>query len=127
VNFSLRPLISSRPGRVLAWLAWLLLVASPLQGAPSSDQAGMPHHVHAAVVDGGHGHATPAAGHDCCVQAHGLSVPDACHCASTCSSTLPAIAIALLERLAPSAPLVAPSPVHAPHGVHDQLLRPPAV
>jgi hypothetical protein len=126
VNFSPRHLIRSRPGRVLAWLAWLVLAVSPLQSGPSGDWVGMSHHAHAAAVNQGHAHTVTAAAHDCCAPSHGLPLQDACHCASMCASTLPAMALARLDRVAPAAPLVALHAVHAPRGVHSRLLRPPA-
>ena len=125
-----RHLLRSRPCRVVAWLAWLILVVSPLQAAPSNSVAGMMSHEHAASIDHVHGHAAlTMADDDCCAQSHlaGLSLQGACHCASMCASTLPAMAIARLDRVAPAVPLVALRPIHAPRGVHTRLLRPPAV
>jgi hypothetical protein len=123
-----RHLMRSQPCRVVAWLAWLLLVVSPLQAAPSNSMAGMLHHGHSATVVHDQGHAAPMVADDCC--AHpllpGQPGSGACHCASMCASTLPAMAIARLDRVAPAAPLVTSHPVHAPRGVHTRLLRPPA-
>lgn len=89
---------------------------------------GMMNHDHAASIEHGQGHAAPMMADDCCSPSHlaGLSLQGACHCASMCASTLPAMAIARLDRVAPAVPLVALRPVHAPRGVHTQLLRPPA-
>lgn len=121
----------SRPCRVVAWLVSLLLVASPLQAAPSHGMAGMLHHDHghAASVVHDPGHAAPTVADDCCAQPllPGQAGSDACHCASMCASTLPAMAIARLDRVGPAAPLVTSHPVHAPRGVHTRLLRPPAI
>ena len=65
---------------------------------------------------------------DCCAQPHvpGQTAPDMCHCASMCASTLPAMAITRLDRVAPAVPLLALHSVQAPRGVRTQLLRPPA-
>lgn len=125
--FSRHPL-RSRPCRVVAWLAWLILVVSPLQAAPSSSLMGMMSHGHAASIEHGQRHAVPTMADDCCSQSYlaGLSLQGACHCASMCASTLPAVAIARLDRVAPAVPLVTLRPVHAPRGVHTRLLRPPA-
>lgn len=125
--FSPQPL-RSRPCRVVAWLAWLILVVSPLQAAPSSSSMGLMSHDHAASIEHGHEHAALTMADDCCSQSHlaGLSLQGACHCASMCASTLPAMAIVRLDRVAPTVPLVVLRPVHAPRGVHIPLLRPPA-
>lgn|SRR5574337_963340 len=128
----LRHLIHSRPGRAMAWLAWLVLVASPVYGAPAPVLAGTAHgaHVVSLVSDVGHAgqHAAAQSADHCCKGMHpdGHADAAACQCASLCATTLPAVVAAMPGRMAPAAPPASPGPVSAPQGTHVRLLRPPA-
>ncbi|HEY8587007.1 MAG TPA: hypothetical protein VIL60_09815 [Rhodanobacter sp.] len=125
-------LIHSRPGRAMAWLAWLVLVASPVHGGPSALLGGSAHGAHVAslVSDVGHAgqHAAVETADHCCMDMHpdGHAASGGCQCASLCASTLPAVAALIPGRMAASDPPASPGPVSAPPGAHVRLLRPPA-
>ncbi|MFC5437774.1 hypothetical protein ACFPME_14520 [Rhodanobacter umsongensis] len=118
--------------RVMAALAWLILVATPVHGSPRAAMGVMPrcdHAVFAAHAIVHDDHPAAAAGADVCCDKHdaGGRVPhEACPCTSPCASALPAASITGLIRVAPEAPLAAPRRIDAPRGVHAPLLRPPA-
>ncbi|MEO7052758.1 MAG: hypothetical protein ABI128_13945 [Rhodanobacter sp.] len=128
MSSTLRQSPGLRRCRVLAWLAWLVLVISPLQAAPLNSPAIAVGHDHAASSVHGQGHATLMVADDCCPSPHvpGQPARDLCHCASVCASTLPAVSITRLDRVAAAVPMVALLSVPAPRGVHTPLLRPPA-
>lgn len=128
----LRQLIHSRPGRAMAWLAWLVLVASPVYGAPAPVPGGSAHggHVVSLVSDEGHPgqHAQAQPVDHCCMDLHpdGHADPGACQCASLCASTLPDMVAVTPGRIAAAAAPAWRGSVSAPQGTHVRLLRPPA-
>lgn len=116
--------------RVLAWLAWLMLALTPAYGAPggtlgdaqgvSQTSAMMPMADHAAPD-------MAAMTTDCCPgqSPHTHDAMGSCHCAATCASVLPVLA--MLE-LAPASMHGMPVPRHgtmAPSVTRSPPLRPP--
>jgi hypothetical protein len=134
----LRQLIHSRPGRAMAWLAWLVLVASPVYAAPVPVPVPVPvsggsaHGAHVASLVRDLGHASqPAQAQPvdhCCMDLHpdGHAAGGGCQCASLCASTLPAMAAVVPGRIAAAAAPAWRGSVSAPQGTHVRLLRPPA-
>jgi hypothetical protein len=127
---SLRHLARTPHLRVLAWFAWLMLALAPAHGAPggmvgdahdmSPTSSMMPMADHAA-------HAMSAMADDCCTgQApHTHDAMNSCHCAATCTSVLPALA---MPELAPAAMHAMSVPRHgamAPSVTRSPPLRPP--
>ncbi|MEO8999899.1 MAG: hypothetical protein ABI227_09880 [Rhodanobacter sp.] len=125
--------LGSQSFRVMAWLAWLMLVALPVHGAPP-DMMGGPHsagHVSSVTQDAAHcqHHASVkvdrcCGDHDdhCC---HGSI--NACQCVTVCSSALPVTAMTLPMSVMPDAQPSALLRIAAPSVVHAPPLRPPAV
>ncbi|MEY2170234.1 MULTISPECIES: hypothetical protein [unclassified Rhodanobacter] len=125
--FSLRQLARSRRLRVMAALAWLLLVvnaAMPMAmpaGSPNrvahalagthTGQAAMPH----TACDGGHA--------GCC---GGQLAPD-CHCAAMSGGLLLPVFAAMPDAMAMAVVPDRPLPRHAPSPTASPPLRPPAV
>jgi hypothetical protein len=129
MSFPLRQLSHSRPCLALAWLAWLLLLVSPLQAAPMAMAAGVAQGGHAAMAQHGELAADADVADDCCA-AQPLPAGDvaqhACHCAAWCGSALPAWALPMPDRVAMQTPRATPRSPFMPHGVYVRLLRPPA-
>jgi hypothetical protein len=122
----LRQVVRTPPLRVLAWLAWLLLAASPVFAAPvgvggahDGPAASMPKVDHAA-------HDGSAVTADCCSTpgVPGHAATD-CHCPATCASALPALAMVEMPLVRVA---VTPPPRHgamAPDQLRSPPLRPP--
>lgn len=127
---SLRHLARTPHLRVLAWLAWLMLAVTPVYGTPDGmagdSHASAPAASAMAMADHA-AHDMSAMLADCCAtQAlHDHGSMNNCHCAATCVSVLPTLA---MMELAP-APIDALSvPRHgqtAPDVLRSPPLRPP--
>jgi hypothetical protein len=117
---------------MMAMLAWLILVMTPLSGTSGAAIGAMSHADHAVCAEHAVAHVDHpafAAGAGACCDHHdagGCVAHHACPCASPCASALPAMAMTGLMRVAPGAPLRGPRRIDAPRGVHSPLLRPPA-
>lgn len=129
---SLRQLARTPHLRVLAWLAWLMLALTPAYGAPGgtmNDAHGV-HQTSTAMTMTMADHAEPdlaAMTSDCCAgqSPHTHDAMGSCHCAATCASVLPVVA--MLE-LAPASMHAMPVPHHgtmAPSVTRSPPLRPP--
>lgn len=129
---SLRQLVRTPHLRVLAWLAWLMLALTPAYGAPDGtmDDAHGVHQTSTAMTMTMADHAAPdmaAMMSDCCPgqSPHTHDAMGSCHCAATCASVLPVVA--MLE-LAPASMHAMPVPhqgTMAPSVIRSPLLRPP--
>jgi hypothetical protein len=125
----LRQLARSPHFRVMTWLAWLMLAFAPVHAAPGSlmgMSAALGQGTHLAHVTDHMHHTMPVKAHCCGDQDHGdHGTANACHCAATCGTALPAMAMAGLAPMASTIlhvslrQAVAPKPMHAPP------LRPP--
>ena len=116
--------------RVLAWLAWLVLAASPVVGMPVEMLDGAPPVAHgtAQVHTMGHGQATSASVDDCCHEPLLLTGQHAdpdCRCAGVCCSALPVMALAPLTPFALADRPVSRLAGSAPAFVRAPPLRPP--
>ncbi len=117
--------------RVMAWLAWLMLAVAPVHAAPGGMMGMGPavdHSVHQAQMSDQMHHITPAKAECCDGQddaGHGTT--NACHCAATCGTALPVMAMAALSPVAPAAMPVPLGIVVAPKLMHAPPLRPPLV
>jgi hypothetical protein len=112
----------------MAWLAWLMLAVAPVHAAPGGMMGMAPAADHAAqqAQASDHAHHTKA---ECCDgQDHaGHGTTNACHCAATCGTALPVMAMAALSPVALVAVPVPLGLVVAPKLMHAPLLRPPLV
>ncbi|WP_077442582.1 hypothetical protein [Rhodanobacter sp. C01] len=128
---TLRHLVRLPHLRVMAWLAWLMLAMAPVHAAPG----GMPdmapaagHAAHQAHMSDGMHHAMPVKSECCDGQDHAdHGTMNTCHCAATCSTVLPVMAMTLLSAVAPAVLHVASLRVIAPKLAHAPPLRPPLV
>lgn len=115
--------------RVMAWLAWLMLALAPVHATPG----GMPgmvsvidHSVHLPQMSDQMHRAMPVKAECCDGQDHaGHGMTNTCHCAATCGTVLPVMAMTLLSAVAPAVLHVASLPVRAPRVTYTPLLRPP--
>lgn len=127
---SLRHLARTPHLRVLAWLAWLMLTVTPVYGAPAGmtgDAHGMGQTSPMMQMADHSAHDMSAMTADCCTgqAAHGHDMTGSCHCAATCASVLPVLAMA---ELAPPSMDAMPVPRHgavAPSVTRSPPLRPP--
>jgi hypothetical protein len=115
----------------MAWLAWLMLAVAPLHAAPSGMRGMAPavdHGVHLAQMSDHVHHAMPAKVDCCGDQDHaGHGTTNACHCAATCGTALPVMAMAALLPVAPAVLHAPRRMVIAPKLMHAPPLRPPLV
>lgn len=127
---SLRQLARTPHLRVLAWLAWLMLALTPAYGAPGGtmDDARGVNQTSAMMPTADHAAPDMAAmTSDCCAgqSPHTQDAMGSCHCAATCASVLPVVA--MLE-LAPASMHATPVPhqgTMAPSVTRSPPLRPP--
>jgi hypothetical protein len=115
--------------RVLAWLAWVMLALAPVHAAPGgmSGMAPAVGHVAQMVPMSDQMHYTMPTKAECCDgQDHaGHGTTNACHCAATCGTVLPVMAMTLLSAVSPAVLHIASLPVTAPKLAHAPPLRPP--
>ncbi|OOG56836.1 hypothetical protein B0E48_12175 [Rhodanobacter sp. C03] len=115
----------------MAWLAWLMLAVAPVHAAPGGMMGMAPAAGHAAHLAqaSDHAHHTMSAKAECCDgrdhAGHGTT--NACHCAATCGTALPVMAMATFPPVAPAAMPVPLGLVVAPKLMHAPPLRPPLV
>ncbi|WP_460876975.1 hypothetical protein [Rhodanobacter koreensis] len=114
---------------MLAWLAWLMLALAPVHAAPGGMPGMVPvvdHGVHLAQMSDQMHHAMPTKAECCDGQDHaGHAMTNACHCAATCGTVLPVMAMPLLSAVSPAVLHIASLPVTAPKLAHVPPLRPP--
>jgi hypothetical protein len=113
--------------RVLALLAWLMLALMPVHGAPGGmmDES---HGMNQAMSMADHGvHDMTTMTADCCAgqTPHDHAATGSCHCAATCASVLPALALAGLAPLRMEAMVVPRHGAMAPSVQRSPPLRPP--
>lgn len=113
----------------MAWLAWLMLALAPVHAAPGRMPGMAPaadHGVHLAQMPDQMPHAMPVKAECCDGQDHtGQGTTNTCHCAATCGTVLPVMAMTLLSAVAPAVLHVASLRVIAPKIAHAPPLRPP--
>jgi hypothetical protein len=126
---TLRQLARSPHLRVMAWLAWLILAVAPVHAAPGGMMG-----VASAPDQGAHLLHTPDHMHhvmpvkaDCCGDRDhgGHGTAGSCHCAATCGTVLPVMAMAGLSLMTPAVLHVSWRKVVAPKLAHAPPLRPP--
>jgi hypothetical protein len=124
----LRQVVRTPHLRVLAWLAWLMLAASPVFAAPFGTGAhdmGPPASTMQMVGHAAHDLSAMAA--DCCAapDAHGHGAVNDCPCPATCVSALPASAMGTLASVPAVAMPVTRRGAMAPDFFRSPPLRPP--
>jgi hypothetical protein len=116
--------------RVLALLAWLLLVITPAYGMPLGATGGMSHGGHAtlSMSTGGHCHhtSTSKADRSNCVLPDSCCAGHICQCATTCSVVLVAPGPSGIASAHPATVYESTPRVLVPSSDFIPLLRPPA-
>ena len=126
---TLRHLVRLPHLRVMAWLAWLMLALAPVHAAPGGMPGMVPaadHGVHLAHMSDQMHHTMPVKAECCDGQDHaGHGTTNTCHCAATCGTVLPVMAMTLLSAVAPAVLHVDSLRAIAPKLAHAPPLRPP--
>lgn len=115
----------------MAWLAWLMLALAPVHAAPGGMPGMAPavgHVAHMARMSDQMHHTMPTKAECCDGEDHGShGMTNTCHCAATCGTVLPVMAMTLLSAATPAVLRVASLSVIAPKLMHAPPLRPPLV
>jgi hypothetical protein len=113
----------------MAWLAWLMLAVAPAYGMPSGMMDGARYATPLSHMVDHIRHVMPMMVSDCCADQvhadHGAMT--VCHCAVTCASVLPALAIAEFAPVALDAMHVPRHGAVAPGIIPSPPLRPPLI
>jgi len=103
-----------------------MLVLAPLHASPGSAVEAAVHDGASMAMMAGHGaHDMPASMHDCCQAPSGHDMATDCHCATTCASVLPVLAMPELAGVARQVPTIPGHVAMAPGIVQSPPLRPP--